>query len=633
MFVHYHAVPRNYAQRPRGAFRVLFHPLYPRASTPAAPHAVGEARPLMWGPGGARPSHTAPPPDDPRAASPPRAITHPLRGNAVLDVEHRTSPENVRATVAFAVPSRLRPVLVAVYALLSLWLAGAGWAQERHNFLAINGAVQDEAGPYYFVAHGDSGNAYVRAAAFAAAAGLEIHFEPTSKRLTFTAGIRRVVIDATADVREGLVKRPGTVRYDGGELDSPMAILVDGVAYVPITPLVAALGGDSAWHGDARVITVDLPDPAAAVQLAAPRIGLTDGVSRVAIDLPSGHPFQVAVNGSALALVLPGVHVAAFARAFDDDPNVSAVAYQMLDGVVALVVRTRHPLAPSGVGYRVGQVPRDGSDTVYVDFAPDLRGAAGTPMTDGEIGGPPPPQQPLPAPVAVAEATPRRYTVVIDAGHGGHDPGAVAEWAFEKDVVLTVALRVKAQLEAEGVHVILTRDDDTFLSLQERSTFATTDRNIFVSIHANGADSGAAQGIETFVFGRPLDPGQIERAIRENGGGDVGAARTAEAERIAADIAGDILRETQLNYSMNLADLVQERLVGSTGAHDRGVRQNLFYVIRNSRIPAILVELGFITHADEGRRLTEAEYQAQLADALADGILTFLHNGGTLAAR
>jgi N-acetylmuramoyl-L-alanine amidase len=365
------------------------------------------------------------------------------------------------------------------------------------------------------------------------------------------------------------------------------------------------------------------------VQLAAPRIGLTDGVSRVAIDLPSGHPFQVAVNGSALALVLPGVHVAAFARALDDDPNVAAVAYQMLDGVVALVVRTRHPLAPSGVGYRVGQW----GDTVYVDFAPDLRGAAATPMADGEVGGPPPPQQPHPAPVAVAEATPRRYTVVIDAGHGGHDPGAVADWAFEKDVVLTVALRVKAQLEAEGVHVILTRDDDTFLSLQERSTFATTDRNIFVSIHANGADSGAAQGIETFVFGRPLDPGQVERAIRENGGGDVGAARTAEAERIATDIAGDILRETQLNYSMNLADLVQERLVGSTGAHDRGVRQNLFYVIRNSRIPAILVELGFITHPEEGRRLTEAEYQAQLADALADGILTFLHNGGTLAAR
>ncbi len=528
-------------------------------------------------------------------------------------------------------PRRRRTVFAFVLALLC-WVAGVGFAQERHNFVAINGSLQDDAGPYYFVAEGDAANAFVRAAPFAAAAGLEVRYDAATKVLTFSAGIRRVLIDATADVRDGLVKRPGVVRYDGGTLDSPKAILVDGVAYVPITPIVAALGGDSGWHASARVVTIELPDPAAGVHVATPRVGLSDGVTRVAIDLPSGHPFQVAVNGSALALVLPGVQAPAFAQALDD-PNLSAVAFEMLDGVVALVVRTRHALSASGVGYRVGQVPRGSTDTVYVDFGPDLRGSSATPMADGTIGAPPPPTLPLPAPVVVGEAPPRRYTVVIDAGHGGHDPGAVAEWAHEKDVVLTVALRVAARLEAEGVHVIMTRDDDTFLSLQERSTFATTDRNIFVSIHANGAYSSAAHGIETFVFGRPLDPNQVERAIRENGGGDVGAALTAEADRIAADIAGDILRETQLNYSLVLAELVQGRLVGATGAADRGVRQNLFYVIRNSRIPAILVELGFITNPTEGPRLAESDYQAELADALADGILTFLNNGGSLAAR
>jgi len=529
------------------------------------------------------------------------------------------------------VPRRRRPVLVALLALLC-WASGVGFAQERHNFLAINGTLQDDAGPYYFVAQGDSGNAFVRAAPFAAAAGLEVRYDAVAKLLTFSAGIRRVLIDATSDVRDGLVKRPGVVRYDGGSLDSPKAILVDGVAYVPITPIVAALGGDSGWHASARVVTVELPDPAAGVRVAAPRIGVNDGFTRVAIDLPGGHPFQIAVNGSSLAIVLPGVHAPAFAQALDD-PHLSAVAYEMLDGVVALVVRTRHALSPAGVGYSVGQVPRGATDTLYVDFGPALRGAAATPMADGAIAAPPPPTLPLPAPVVVAEAQPRRYTVVLDVGHGGHDPGAVASWAHEKEVVLAVALRVRTRLEAEGVHVIMTRDDDTFLSLQERSTFATTDRNIFVSIHANGADSSSAHGIETFVFGRPLDPGQIERAIRENGGGDVGAARTEEANRIAADIAGDILRETQLNYSLVLAELVQGRLVSATGATDRGVRQNLFYVIRNSRIPAILVELGFITNPTEGRRLAERAYQAQLADALADGILTFLHNGGSLAAR
>jgi N-acetylmuramoyl-L-alanine amidase len=242
---------------------------------------------------------------------------------------------------------------------------------------------------------------------------------------------------------------------------------------------------------------------------------------------------------------------------------------------------------------------------------------------------------PLPAadPLAIAQAPERRYTVVIDAGHGGHDPGAVSSWAREKEVVLDVALRLKALLEAEGVHVIVTRDHDTFLTLQERSTFATTDRNLFVSIHANSAESTSAAGIETWVFGRPLDPALIDRAIDENGGGDVGAVRTEEAARIATDIAGDILRETQLNYSLALAELVQARLVDATGANDRGVRQNLFYVIRNSRIPAILVELGFVSNPDEGRKLAETAYRADLADALADGILTFLREGGTLARR
>jgi N-acetylmuramoyl-L-alanine amidase len=530
------------------------------------------------------------------------------------------------------VSRRRTPFLVVALAILLGLAAGIAMAQERHNFLSIDGVLNDDAGPFYFIAQGDSGNAYMRASVFAEAAGLQLRYDASTKRLTFSAGLREVVIEATSDVRDGLVKRPGMVRYSGGALDSPMAILVDGASYVPITPIVAALGGDSGWHASARVVTVDLPDFAAGVQLEAPRVGLNEGFTRVALDLPPGYAVQVAVNGSSLAVLLPGAHAPAFVRDLADDPHLEQVAYQMLDGVVALVVRTRHPLAPTGRGYEVGTLQHGTHDTLFVDFAPDRQGAAATPMADGVTAVAP---LPLPAadPLAVAQAPDRRYTVVIDAGHGGHDPGAVSSWAHEKEIVLDVALRLKALLEAEGVHVIVTRDHDTFLTLQERSTFATTDRNLFVSIHANSAESTSAAGIETWVFGRPLDPALIDRAIDENGGGDVGAVRTEEAARIATDIAGDILRETQLNYSLALAELVQARLVDATGANDRGVRQNLFYVIRNSRIPAILVELGFVSNPDEGRKLAETAYRADLADALADGILTFLREGGTLARR
>ena len=527
---------------------------------------------------------------------------------------------------------RRTPFLFVALAVLLGLAAGIAMAQERHNFLSIDGVLHDDAGPFYFIAQGDSGNAYMRAAAFAAAAGLDLRYDAAAKRLVFSAGIREVVIDATSDVRDGLIKRPGLVRYPGGALDSPMAILVDGVSYVPITPIVAALGGDSGWHASARVVTIDLPDFSSGVQLAAPRVGRNDDYTRVALDLPAGYAYQIAVNGSSLAVLLPGAHAPSLSRDLADDPHLERVAFQVLEGVVALVVRTRHPLAPTGLGYEVGVLHRGTTDTLFVDFAPDLQGAPATPMADGVTAVAP---VPLPAadPLAVAQAPDRRYTVVIDAGHGGHDPGAVSSWAHEKEVVLDVTLRLKALLEAEGVHVIVTRDHDTFLTLQERSTFATTDRNVFVSIHANAAESSAAHGIETWVFGRPLDPALVDRAIEENGGGDVGAARTEEAARIANDIAGDILRETQLNYSLALAEMVQSRLVEATGATDRGVRQNLFYVIRNSRIPAILVELGFVSNPDEGRRLAEAAYRENLADALADGILTFLREGGTLARR
>ncbi|TVR86287.1 MAG: hypothetical protein EA416_15640, partial [Trueperaceae bacterium] len=422
-------------------------------------------------------------------------------------------------------PRRWPLVLTAL--LTALLALGSALAQERHNFIAINGELIDAIGPYYFISHGDSGNAYMRAAAFASAAGLRLEFDDASKRLVFSDGVANVTIESTADVGAGLMKRPGVLNYGGGSMESPMAILVDGVSYVPITPIVAALGGESDWHAQARVITIELPDPDAQVKLAAPRTGLTDGVSRVALDVPAGHPYQVAVNGSTLAVLLPGVRAPAFARDLVDDPNVRSVAFELIDGVVALVVRTTFPLAAAGSGFRVGQIPRDAHDVLYIDFAPALNGDAATPMADGVVSTEAPPR--APASRSVAQSSPRRYTVVLDAGHGGRDPGAVAAWGTEAEIVLAVSLKLKALLEAQGVHVIMTRDDDTYLSLPQRSTYATTDRNLFVSLHANAADNRSANGIETWVFGQPLDPKNIELAILENGGGDVGATRTAEA--------------------------------------------------------------------------------------------------------
>ncbi len=522
-----------------------------------------------------------------------------------------------------SLPTVFGPVLTRVALLVLALVIGVGQAQQRHNYLAVDGQLV-EAGPYYFIEYGDSSNAFARASALADAMDLSVEYLGEQKLLRFSDGFRVVTFEATADIAAGLVKRPGLVKLDpplrgSNTLDSPMAILVDGVSYVPITPLVTAFEGVSDWDAAALLVSIETVDLLGHV-LATPRVGVSAGVTRVAIDLPAGATYQLAAGGRSFVVIVPNARAEPDTITVNDD-NVAAVRVASQAGRVNLTVSTLFDLDPTGRGYSVGTVPKLNGMTLYVDFARDATGDAVTAMGQPEATGP----------QALAQAPEGRQIVVIDAGHGGHDPGTNSRYAIEKSVVLRVALLLQQRLEAEGIEVVLTRDNDSFLTLQQRSGFATTERNVFVSIHANSAPSDQAEGIETWVFGEPLDPSHIDRAIRENGGGAVGEELTAEARQIANELAADILREAQFNLSLALAETVQSRLVTATGARDRGVRTNLFYVLRTARIPAILVELGFVNNANEGPKLADQGYQQMLADGLADGILAFLRGGGTLA--
>lgn len=520
----------------------------------------------------------------------------------------------------------MKRLAIALLLLIPLTFA---LAQQRHNYMAVDGQLLEEAGPYYFIEHGDSANAFARALPLAEAMGLTVNYLPQDKALVFSDGVRTARFRATADVQEGLVKQGGVVSVSppvegSSSLASPQAILVDGVSYVAVTPLVRAFEGEVGWSAEQRVITIFTAERLG-YTIAAPRTGITDGVSRVALDIPADASYDVAVSGASLLLTFPGAR-AQSADIRVDDSNLRGVSVTNGNGYVNVVLSSRFELDASGAGFKVGEVDKGASRTVYVDLAPSLQGSAVASL-----------QQPAGAEVEFAPALmavpEQRQVVVIDAGHGGHDPGAVSSYATEKWVVLAVALELKALLEREGVEVILTRADDTFLSLQQRSLFSSSDRNVFISIHANSARASSARGIETWVFGEPLEPGMLQRAIEENGGGAEGQALTEEARRAATSIASDILREAQLNYSRALAETVQSHLVAATGAPDRGVRQNLFYVIRNARIPAVLVELGFVSNPEEGRKLASDAYQSQLAHALADGVLEFLRGGGLSARR
>ena len=514
-------------------------------------------------------------------------------------------------------------------------LTSLALAQQRHNYLAVDGeSLADEAGPYYFIEQGNNKDAFARAELLAEALGVSVE-QAENGDLVFSQGERAARLKTTDDIYHGLETRTGTLEVGEEVRDSPLGIVVEGERYVAVDPVVKAFGGTSEFDPNNLVLFIDKAPPAPAQPVAtleAPRYGFQESSSRIALNLPEDAAFEVLVTDNRLAVKLPGMNTGTFHEDLED-PFVQSMYFATVEDTPALVVDTRHPLSPEGQGYRVGVLPpaeaHPDEEILFIDFAPDLQGESAATLT----GAPQPAAQTsADNPVALDPAA-HKKVVVIDAGHGGKDPGSVSPHIHEKDVVLPVALKLKALLEAQGIEVIMTRHDDTFIPLPERSNNATPEVNLFISIHANSEPRTSASGIETWVFGEPLRDDLIALAIEENGGGSTGAARTQEALEAARDVTGEIIRQGQYGYSMQLAQMVQDKLISATGANDRGVRPNAFSVLREARSPSILVELGFVSHPEESRKLASESYQTSLAEGLASGITDFLDQGNSVAER
>ncbi len=515
-------------------------------------------------------------------------------------------------------------------------LASLGLAQQCLNYVAIDGSLLDGQPACYFIDQGDSYTAFIRAETLADATGSSLRYSTDS--LSFTWQDSGVALPTTSDVAEGL---------NGS---GPRGIVVGSTSYLAIDPLADLLGWNTTWDAGARVVIVDtspsVATPAPEPQLqrvvagyaSSPRIGVHDAFTRVVIDLPSQSDYSVAVNPGVLVVRLPGLAADAY-NISPDSPDVGNVRYAEFEGDLALIIETKHTLTPEGLGYQLGFIPASTDnprERLYVDFGPRVHNnpqVAAVPAT---------PTNPTWAPqlpraeTAAPRTSPR--TVVLDPGHGGKFSGAQG-YVQEEIIVLQVAFKIKALLEAQGVSVIMTRTSNTHLNeaygrdLSARAELATNDRNLFVSIHANAAEAASAHGVETWVFGQPLDAATRQQAIRENGGGAIGRIATDEAITFANAIQDDILAREQLYYSRTLAEFIQPQLVSQTGARDRGIKQSAFRVLRQSRIPAVLVELGFVTNPTEGPRLGDNSYQDRLAQGVATGILSFFEQGGTLVDR
>lgn len=348
--------------------------------------------------------------------------------------------------------------------------------------------------------------------------------------------------------------------------------------------------------------------------LAAPRVGNHDGYTRVVFDLPAVSSTDVKVANQSVTIKLK-VNLKAEQGPLNE-PGVSA--YAVAGSTVTVMLAKGYSQA------KVSVLPSSGAQPprLVVDVPTS---AAARAATTPAIRTPSAVTRPA---STAALARPR---VVLDPGHGGIDPGMSSRWMVEEDVTLDVALRTRAELQQHGVDVILTRDSDKHLSanksadLEARSRMATTGTvSAFVSIHVN-AGGTSAQGIETYYFGKPLGGSNRSLAIFENGGGSVGVELTRRAANTAQSMLGDILSQAKLAFSRQLAQKVQSRLIANTGAVNRGVHTDAFYVIRNPTTPAILVEIGFGSSPVEGPKLASTEYREQIAQGLARAILDFLN--------
>lgn len=208
-------------------------------------------------------------------------------------------------------------------------------------------------------------------------------------------------------------------------------------------------------------------------------------------------------------------------------------------------------------------------------------------------------------------------TVVVDPGHGGTDPGVAGrDGVLEKDINLAVGSALADHLRRQGLHVVLTRQDDRHLGLAERAEIANTaGGDLFISLHCNGWHNQSARGLETYFLSPAMSDWSKSVETVENRGH--GAPEDVEF------IVWDLVQNRYISASSDLAEVVQAEACRALGITDRGVRQAGFRVLVGAWMPAILVEMGFLTHPEESRLLRSERYQRTLARALGDAILVY----------
>jgi N-acetylmuramoyl-L-alanine amidase len=272
-------------------------------------------------------------------------------------------------------------------------------------------------------------------------------------------------------------------------------------------------------------------------------------------------------------------------------------------------------LAPRVSGFRASTQPIDTTTRLEIDVA--------TPQSEQAQAAPPVPVAPPPdLPPALTQTAPAIRTIALDPGHGGGDEGVKGEGGTkEKDLVLAVARRIKAAIEGRlGIRVLLTRDDDRDLPIDDRTAIANNNKaDLFISLHANGSLKSAATGASIYyaAFEKDADANGQDALRPERVPTFGGGLRDIEL------VAWNLAQMRHLDQSTAFASILQQQLQNRLPLAARPVDRAPLRVLESANMPAVLVEMGFLTNADQEKQLTGGEFQNTLTQALLDAVLRF----------
>lgn len=289
-----------------------------------------------------------------------------------------------------------------------------------------------------------------------------------------------------------------------------------------------------------------------------------------------------------------------------------------------LVIEHNNPIA-------IKPIPK--GSTLFIDLsldAPKTTPPLATPQVIKPEVQEPPLIAALPPLVTVTPRDRSKKIIVIDPGHGGKDSGAVGNGFMEKEIVLNISQQLADKLREQGYTVHMTRNNDTFIELKDRTKFANTkEADLFISVHANSipktADPNGAQGIETYF----LSPTRSERSMR------VAAIENSEEMEEMGQYGKlsflSFLNKEKIIASNKLAIDLQKGMLGSVrkqfgGVHDNGVREAPFWVLVGAQMPAVLLEVGYISHPEESQKIADEKYQRFMVDGLVEGIGRYFAN-------